>query len=141
MAYASFCRLIIETDKRFTPAKLYDQLINFKKDILLLFLLASLHQRSGKKEHGCYPQRPEAEVDIYVCYLRAECRPLHTRVFILSGYHYHYYHYCNYHYFCSYHYCISIYSYHTLSNICKLEEGWYGQPKNCYRKAIHNTLF
>ena len=44
MGYVSFCRLIIEADKRFTPAKLYDQLINIKKEILLLLLLlASLH--------------------------------------------------------------------------------------------------
>ena len=25
-------------------------------------------------------------------------------------------------------------SYHKFSNICKPEEGWYGQPKYCYEK-------
>ena len=28
---------------------------------------------------------------------------------------------------------------HKLSNICKPEEGWYGQPKYCYKKQY--TLF
>ena len=26
---------------------------------------------------------------------------------------------------------------HKFSNICKSEEGWYGQPKYCYKKTIH----
>ena len=28
---------------------------------------------------------------------------------------------------------------HKFSNICKPEEGWYGQPKYCYKKQY--TLF
>ena len=31
-------------------------------------------------------------------------------------------------------------SYHKFSNICKPEEGWYGQPKYCYEKTIHVVL-
>ena len=27
-----------------------------------------------------------------------------------------------------------------FSNICKLEEGWYGQPKYCYEKTIGVVL-
>ena len=34
-------------------------------------------------------------------------------------------------------YCVS---YHKFSNICKPEEGWYGQPKYCYEKTIHVVL-
>ena len=29
---------------------------------------------------------------------------------------------------------------HKFSNICKNEEGWYGQPKYCYEKTIHVVL-
>ena len=29
---------------------------------------------------------------------------------------------------------------HKFSNICKPEEGWYGQPKYCYEKTIHVVL-
>ena len=29
---------------------------------------------------------------------------------------------------------------HKFSNICKPEEGWYGQPKYCYRKQLHVVL-
>ena len=29
---------------------------------------------------------------------------------------------------------------HKFSNICKPEEGWYGQPKYCHEKAIHVVL-
>ena len=29
---------------------------------------------------------------------------------------------------------------HQFSNICKPEEGWYGQPKYCYKKTIHVVL-
>ena len=29
---------------------------------------------------------------------------------------------------------------HKFSNICKPEEGWYGQPKYCYEKTIHDVL-
>ena len=29
---------------------------------------------------------------------------------------------------------------HEFSNICNPEEGWYGQPKYCYEKAIHVVL-
>ena len=31
-------------------------------------------------------------------------------------------------------------SYHKFSDICKQEEGWYGQPKYCYEKTIHVVL-
>ena len=27
-----------------------------------------------------------------------------------------------------------------ISNICKPEEGWYGQPKYCYKKLIHDVM-
>ena len=31
-------------------------------------------------------------------------------------------------------------SYHKFSNICKPQEGWYGQPKYCYEKAIYVVM-
>ena len=31
-------------------------------------------------------------------------------------------------------------SYHKFSNICKPEEGWYGQQKYCYGKAMYIVM-
>ena len=42
-------------------------------------------------------------------------------------------------FYCDFLHLYNIVIAHKFSNICKLEEGWYGQPKYCYKKQY--TLF
>ena len=37
-------------------------------------------------------------------------------------------------------YTVSLLLHIKISNICKPEEGWYGQSKYCYKKTIHVVM-